>query len=649
MLADNDHERVSVVSLASDTGVDSTDDMDEIPSIDAILLGYDKTKMHGSGQYNGKAPISDDTSMNSHNVQQQNDIIAMFSGDEDSHDMTKDSTSDRRSLSQDTAIRGFPKGPSAVHYLDDDGSSNASHMGFIDEESARNYQRILANRKNSESASRSETTNPVERGNKGAGKRARLRAQYSTGDSEQENSDFDQDAIKSTQGIVRDDHGNKIGDIQGIDWTGIDMPDTDSETERMPRKGVLVIHGSSEESDNDFISETEELYPTKVQPVTNTRLEKFLSVFEPKRRKQMHQKLEMKNVLAGKHGDVTPDLIELPQHPTKIVRGYSDELDDDLADFIVDEEESVDGNESELDIAKSNNDRHVAGVGKRKSTVQVLSDGDLLSDSDPDEAERDDDATMAQLPEQFSQFDLPTSFKTYVQYLVYWLCNGRHKPELSDKNAKYFFFAYITIARVIDSVEQSLVESSAWVDSFRRDLHRYPEIHFSRISAIEGCDACHFRKNRTATFCLGLFGKAYDREELVPPRPGELVATDSSEMQDNGRDSPTTVSDDEDSDIEAGAFRRKRSAAEFNVGKICKQRAETGHELHHYFYHLAHLVEISLSTLSFSGHNNGVEAGSWNLVDPDDLVEMLDGQGMVGKLFIDFKALLSRSKSGFAS
>ncbi|KAJ1784696.1 hypothetical protein LPJ59_006300, partial [Coemansia sp. RSA 2399] len=220
---------------------------------------------------------------------------------------------------------------------------------------------------------------------------------------------------------------------------------------------------------------------------------------------------------------------------------------------------------------------------------------------------------------------------------------------LSNKNARYFFFAYITIARVIDSVEQSLVESSAWVDSFRRDLHRFPEIHFSRISAIEGCDACHFRKNRTATFCLGLLGKAYDREELIPPRPGEPVATDASETQDNGRDSPMIVSDDEDSDFETGAFRRKRSAVEFNVGKICKQRAETGHELHHYFYHLAHLVEISLSTLSFHGHIDGVEAGSWNLVDPDDLVEMLDGQGMVDKLFTDFKALLSRSKSGFAS
>ncbi|KAJ1903460.1 hypothetical protein LPJ81_003044, partial [Coemansia sp. IMI 209127] len=94
VLANNDHEPVGVVSLASDTGVDSTDDVDDIPSIDAILLGYDKTKIPDSGQYNGKAPISDDTLMSTPNAQQQNDIIAMFSGDEDSHDMTKDATND---------------------------------------------------------------------------------------------------------------------------------------------------------------------------------------------------------------------------------------------------------------------------------------------------------------------------------------------------------------------------------------------------------------------------------------------------------------------------------------------------------------------------------------------------------------------------
>ncbi|KAJ2557449.1 hypothetical protein EV175_001341 [Coemansia sp. RSA 1933] len=714
--------------------VDTADEVDDIPSVDDVLLGYDKAMTPGSNQKNSKTFTcndNDDTLSDplDKQQQQQNDIIAMFSED----DNLNCTSGYQKPASQDTDIRVAAGDTLVIHDLDDDGSENASHAGFMDEESARNYQQILANRNASALAGKFKCTRQHEREDKGTGKRvdspetrfpngvldsssdsddsfvrvrhgrplrhrlphhesdseaidepdaldehriidhrlrssakpkptllsryeqARLRAQHSNAESEPDNSDLDQDIIKDTHEIAHKDHIGNIKGAQSTDRTGfVDMPETDSETERMPRKSVLVIHGSSEESDTDFISETEETCQARNQPVAKARMEKFLSAFEPKRRKQMHQRLELKNVLAetDDRGLMSPAISEPTRRPTMRVRGYSDALDDDLADFIVDEEEEerVDGNESELGVATNGNGQHSAAIANRRSDVQVLSDSDL-SNSDIDELERD--AIIAQMPEQFSQFDLPTSFKTYVQYLVYWLCNGRIKPELSTKNARYFYFAYITISRVIDSVEQSLVESSAWVDSFRRDLHRYPEIHFTRIMAIEGCDACHFRKNRTATFCLGLLGKPYDREELIPPQPGEKVTATSSETQDVGENSPMTVSGDDDSDFETGGLLRKRSVVEFNVGKTCKQRAETGHELHHYFYHLAHLVEISLSTLSINDHGIGIEEededGGWINREPDDLVEILDSQGMVDKLFANFKDLLSRSKSGFAS
>ncbi|KAJ1663365.1 hypothetical protein EV178_005082 [Coemansia sp. RSA 1646] len=645
----NDEQRhTSVVSLESD----------DIPSVDAVILGYDKASVSDNSYLQDKPPANDDVSVDSPpNEQQQNDIIAMFSDDEDNHSAKEITASYQKSPSQGTTAEVSAREPAIIHDFGDDGSSSASHMGFIDEESARNYQRILANKSDSEVGDepgvldkrriighRLRSSARPKRTLLSRYEQARLRAQHSIGNSEPENSDLDQDAIKDAQGIVDDGYTSRIDHFRKNDREKVDMPDTDSETERIPRKSVLVIHDSSEEGDSDFISETEEFYPAKKQPATNAKLEKFLSVFEPNRRKQMHQKLETKNGLGRKSGSLNPDVAGSPQHrPAKIARGYSDELDDDLADFIVDEEENAGEDESGSDIANGSS-RHVVSIDNHKPNIEVLSDGDLLSDSDPDQSERE--AVMAQMPEQFSQFDLPTSFKTYVQYLVYWLCNGRHKPELSNKNARYFFFAYITIARVIDSVEQSLVESSAWVDSFRRDLHSYPEIHLSRIAAIEGCDACHFRKNRTATFCLGLLGKPYDREVLIPPHPGEYPTLSFDDTQDSSQDNLMVVSDDEDSDFETGFLQRKHSVVEYNVGRTCKQRAETGHELHHYFYHLAYLVEISLSTLSFHGESND---GEWIHKEPEDLVEMLDGQGMVDKLFTNFKDLLSRSKSGFAS
>ncbi|KAJ2521157.1 hypothetical protein H4217_001564 [Coemansia sp. RSA 1939] len=481
---------------------------------------------------------------------------------------------------------------------------------------------------------------------------ARLNAQHSVGDSETENSDFDLEcAVDDTkEGVVNGDTHIDEYNFQAGQFNA-DILQTDSETERMPRKNVLVIHDSSGESDNDFISEIEEPYPAKEQAASNDKLKTFLSAFEPKRRMQMHRKMEAKKDLGNKSEALGLGNHRSPQYPAKAVKGYSDDLDDDLADFIVDDEDATDGSDSGLEIVNGN-EQHILSSESRNPKRHGTSDDNLLPDLGLEQLM--EDTVMAQIPEEFSQFDLPTSFKTYVQYLVYWLCNGRHKPELSAKNARYFFFAYVTVARVIDSVEQSLVESSAWVEDFRRDLHSYPEIHFLRIAGIEGCDACHFHKNRTATFCLGLLGESYDRDMLIPPRPGESVAVKTSDLlndEESNMDSPMVVSDEDDSDIETGFLHdKKRSVVEYNVGKTCKQRAEIGHELHHYFYHLALLVEISLSTISLQrqGDDHSVE-GDWMHSEPEDLVDRLDSEGTIDRLFAEFKDLLSRSKSGFAS
>ncbi|KAJ2763121.1 hypothetical protein H4S06_000274 [Coemansia sp. BCRC 34490] len=464
--------------------------------------------------------------------------------------------------------------------------------------------------------------------------------------------DFDlESAVDDTQeGVVNGDTNIDEYNFQA-GQSNADILQTDFETERMPRKSVLVIHDSSGESDNDFISEIEEPYPAKEQAPSNDKLKTFLSAFEPKRRMQMHRKMEAKKDLGNKSEALDLGNHRSPQYPAKAVKGYSDDLDDDLADFIVDDEDAADGSDSGLEIVNGN-EQHILSSKSRNPKRHGTSDDDLLPDLGLEQPM--EDTAMAQIPEEFSQFDLPTSFKTYVQYLVYWLCNGRHKPELSAKNAKYFFFAYVTVSRVIDSVEQSLVESSAWVEDFRRDLHSYPEIHFLRIAGIEGCDACHFHKNRTATFCLGLLGEPYDRDMLIPPRPGESVAVKTSDLlndEESNMDSPMVVSDEDDSDIETVFLHdKKRSVVEYNVGKTCKQRAEIGHELHHYFYHLALLVEISLSTISLQRQDDdhSVE-GDWMHSEPEDLVDRLDSEGSIDRLFAEFKELLSRSKSGFAS
>ncbi|KAJ2735987.1 hypothetical protein IW152_001110 [Coemansia sp. BCRC 34962] len=417
-----------------------------------------------------------------------------------------------------------------------------------------------------------------------------------------------------------------IGAYESGDSAGavVDALDTDSESERGFGNSVMVIRGSSDE-DEDLITDPVEPRPLYTRVADRSkeakkRLDTFISHFEAGWRKQMQQRLSRKS----EHG--CPQQ-KSPGGAPKIVKGYSQELDDDIADFIVDDDEPV--------------------VSLEEPTGRATSGGSYDSDASerPRLGKEGPRGVMALMPDEFSLFDLHTSFKTYVQYLVYWICNDHKKPKLSDINAQYFFQAYIAVARIIDSVEQSVVASSAWVEPFRTSLHSYPDYAACSIVGTPGCDACHFHSNRTATFSVTLSGTLYKRTILTPPRPGEPVPEDDAESDKNAdasQDEVVTIDDDsDDTDDESSG----QPSAEYNLGRTCKMRSEICHELHHYLYNLAHAVEIHLETLDYES----IEGKGKEEMTPDDLVEMLDTQGDIDRLFQQFKDTISRAKSGFTS
>ncbi|KAJ2772466.1 hypothetical protein IWQ56_001364 [Coemansia nantahalensis] len=384
------------------------------------------------------------------------------------------------------------------------------------------------------------------------------------------------------------------------------MPETDSEPEKTKPCAVLVIRDSSDD-DDDFVSDPDDLpsrprQPNKPAP-HSAEVDRFLSTFEPMRALQMTQK-------SGSPGG--------PRH--------SQDLDSDLADFIVDDDDDVG------DVGRGSGDSgHAGGFGVDLDGEDSSGGAGVGSDhpAGPAFTLGRPQGAMALMPEEFSQLDLPTSFKIYVQYLVYWIANDRSKPELSHDNARYFYLAYIAVARVIDSIEQSLVASSAWVDGFRVDLNRFPEYSATGIASVPGCEACHFRQNRTATFCVTLSGTPYSRLELAPPRSVEYLASSEADS-----DTADVAGDDG-----AGSM-----PAMYKVGRTCKQRSELCHELHHYFYHLAHYVDIALlPALSKEGANDQSD------LNPDDLVSTLEEEGVIDRLFHDFKSLLTRAKAGFTT
>ncbi|KAJ2861980.1 hypothetical protein GGH94_004559 [Coemansia aciculifera] len=436
------------------------------------------------------------------------------------------------------------------------------------------------------------------------------------------------------------DSGNGAGAV-------IDALDTDSEPEPLASNAVMVIRDSSDD-DDDFISDPEDhrpIYPRVAgrSKESKKQLDSFISHFEPGRRKQMQQKLNRNSDHSGSrhHQSSTP-----PRVAPKAVKGYSQDLDDDIADFIVDDDDADVVADSEGPTDRT------AGTNAYDSDISARPKFSL-------EGPR---GVMALMPDEFSLFDLPTSFKAYVQYLVHWICNDHKKPVLTETNARYFFQAYIAVARVIDSVEQSVVASSAWVEPFRTSLHSYPDYAASSILGTPGCDACHFHSNRTATFCVTLSGTPYKRAILAPPQPGELTseelgpedeAESDKDDETGGTQNEVVMIDDDSDDLDSTEAPNSKSNdqpyVEYNLGKVCKMRSEICHELHHYFYHLAHIVEVRLETLDYEAIHPSMGGGSREDVSPDDLVEMLDAQGDIDHLFHQFKDRISRAKSSFTS
>ncbi|KAJ2041960.1 hypothetical protein H4S04_007561 [Coemansia sp. S16] len=424
----------------------------------------------------------------------------------------------------------------------------------------------------------------------------------------------------------------------------IDTLDTDSEPERPVGSAVMVIRDSSDD-DNDFISDPEDhrpVYPRVAgrSKESKKQLDSFISHFEPGRRKQMQQRLNRNSDRSdSRHHRPSTS----PRAAPTVVKGYSQDLDDDIADFIVDDD---------ADAATEEPTGHTAGTSAYDSDISAR----------PKFSREGPRGVMALMPDEFSLFDLATSFKAYVQYLVHWICNDHNKPVLTEVNARYFFQAYIAVARVIDSVEQSVVASSAWVEPFRTSLHSYPDYAASSIPGTPGCDACHFHSNRTATFCVTLSGTPYKRSILAPPQPGELTSEEmvpedeaESEKDDEsggGQNDVVTIDDDSD-DLDSTESPNSKAGdqpyVEYNLGKVCQMRSEICHELHHYFYHLAHTVEIRLETLDYEAIHPSMGGRSREDVSPDDLVEMLDAQGDIDHLFQEFKDCISRAKSGFTS
>ncbi|KAJ2629762.1 hypothetical protein H4R22_003125 [Coemansia sp. RSA 1290] len=398
-----------------------------------------------------------------------------------------------------------------------------------------------------------------------------------------------------------------------------DMPETDSEPERKKTSTVLLIRDSSDD-DSDFVSEPDDLPKPPLRrrlPIgtsSNRKQLKLSSVFASARKKQMKQRY-FEPIGDNKSPQDSPQ-------PKTHVEGYSEELDDDLADFIVDDDAS-----SEI-IARATHP-------SKKYTSEAESDSDQLLA--PTFGKEQPHGVLSLMPEEFSQLDLPTSFKTYVQYLVYWICNDRRRLRLSQDVARYFYLGYITVARAVDSIEQSVVASSAWVDSFRIDLYQYPEYTASKIGAVPGCQACHFRSNRTATFEVFLSGKPYNRKMLAPPQTGtdENDTFDASESSDS--DAVSVVSVDS-----AGS-----STPSYNVGKTCKLRSEICHQLHHYFYHLAYDVDTAIQPM-LADIRQG-DTTDFEDIDPDNLVSLLESQGVTDRLYDDFQEMMASAKSAFTS
>ncbi|KAI1451643.1 hypothetical protein F4805DRAFT_83943 [Annulohypoxylon moriforme] len=270
-------------------------------------------------------------------------------------------------------------------------------------------------------------------------------------------------------------------------------------------------------------------------------------------------------------------------------------------------------------------------------------------DDDLDNFVVDDDDGPLGAP---ANLDIPLEFtaqahrplKEQFPYVIEWLVHHRIDPAF-DRNDPVYTNAWRKLNDEVQGLASSKFASSAWKPEFHRALKGRPNILIDEMTPLENglydvCEACG-RSRHPPTRVISFSGHPYYKDTL-----GEVESESTSDSDAEPGENEDDASDHESIDSQGVALPPVKK--KWYVGIICCNNAETAHGLIHWKHALKEWVEEQLQIEGWMNANKLKERermrdGKRRKL-ANKIVDGWRGKKIIMSLYRDFKATLEDAR-----
>ncbi|KAI1451183.1 hypothetical protein F5Y02DRAFT_367563 [Annulohypoxylon stygium] len=444
------------------------------------------------------------------------------------------------------------------------------------------------------------------------------------------------EGFKGENAVVISDGGGGGGDDDDDD----DEPIVPPSTRKRSRPKLVELEDSSDDAASPAKkSKTSQSNPSRLK---NPRSNSSPTQRHPPKghRTEKQKKIEL---LRRRRAGEKIDRVTSSEDSEEEKRGIYDS--DPEAEFGAlkefDDEES--DKEVEASARPSSKEVEKSAKGKRKG-------GENEEDDDLDNFVVDDDDAPLGAP---ANLGIPLEFtaqahrplKEQFPYVIEWLVHNRIDPAF-DRNDPVYTNAWRKLNDEFQGLASSKFASSAWKPEFHRALKARPNMIADEMTPLQRgshdvCEACgrsKYQPTQTITFS----GHPYYKDTL-----GDIESESTSDSNSDSEDGEGDASGSESIDSQGMAL--PPVTKQWYVGIVCCTNARTAHSLIHWKHALKEYVEEQLQVEGWMDANKLEERERMREGKRRKLAnKIVDGwrkQKIVASLYRDFKATLEDART----
>lgn len=274
---------------------------------------------------------------------------------------------------------------------------------------------------------------------------------------------------------------------------------------------------------------------------------------------------------------------------------------------------------------------------------------DDSNDNDLDDFVTDDDDAPLGAP---ADLDIPLEFtsqairplKDQFPYAIEWLIHRRINPTF-ERNDPVYSNAWRKLDDEVRALASSKFASSAWKAEFYRALKGRPKLDAYEMDAGErsgglhdSCDACG-RRNHPATFRVIFHGHPYYKNTL------DDVESESSDSEEDGNDSDASGH----ASVDTQGMALPPATKVWYVGSVCCGNAETASSLIHWKHALKQWVDERLEDDGWMKPEKLYEREHMKAKKrrrvANEITDAWRENGIITALYRDFKATLEDARN----